>query len=205
MTRHWLEVEVGDVAEPGDRDGREIVRLGVPRWYALRCRPQRENAAERWLSERGVYAFHPVTSRVTQVKGTRREVTSCYLPGYVFARFPGEPVGHRVLGSPFISDALRTSSGQWGILGVSKLRRLHDMRRVDQAIRQRQGLEAKKLRAARQLKSGDRALFKAGVFAGFDCEIVAVDKWNGAKVRLELFGREALVSASPDDLVKLSG
>ena len=151
-----------------------------------------------------MFAFHPVTRRKVRVRGVLRQVCSRYLPGYVFARFPGDPLAYRVLGSPFLSDALRRADGQWGVLGVASLRALYGMRRVDEAAETARAKARKAARAARQLRPGGHALFTGGVFAGAPCQVVEVNSVTGAKVRLQLYGRETIVTASPDDLIGLS-
>lgn len=198
----YLGLKVGDVID-GEGDDRALFRPGAKRWYALLCRPQQEVQAERWLAARGVYAFHPVTRRKSKVRGVEREYDRRYLPGYVFARFGGDPICHRVTASPFLHGALSMASGEWGVLGAQRLRALHEMRvrdekrEADQAERSRRALQARRVRV------GSEAMFRAGPFVGHHCEVVEVTAKGGVKVRFKLFSHGALVEARGCDLVGL--
>ncbi|WP_353474799.1 transcription termination/antitermination NusG family protein [Salipiger sp. H15] len=203
MVSPYLSLRVGD-AVPIESSSAPIFEPGESAWYALLCRPQQERQAESWLAARDVYAFHPVTSRQTRVRGRVREYERRYLPGYIFARFNGVPLPHRVLTSPFLTGALCRSDGRWGVLGPKRLAALHEMRARD--LRQEDELRAakRKAAAARRVLVGDRAMFRAGPFEGFHCEVVEIDAVGGLKVRFELFGRENSVVTSPDSLVSLA-
>ncbi|GHF71083.1 hypothetical protein GCM10017056_47500 [Seohaeicola zhoushanensis] len=191
-----LEARYCGAADAGNR---AIFSVGPQRWYALRVPPQREDQAEAWLLRRGVYAFHPVLSRRSVQHGRVREYQRRYLPGYVFARFPGDPLEHLVAGTPFILGALCRSSGHWGILRPQGLRAIYAMRKIDAASE-----EARKAVRRRQLlHPGDRALFHTGPFAEFPCEVIEIKADGGAKVRLQLFGREILADASDGALTPL--
>lgn len=182
-----------------DPDDRAIFWPGVVRWYALRVPPQREDQAEAWLKRRGVYAFHPVLRRNVVRYGVTHEQARRYLPGYVFARFPGQPREHMVVASPFILGALCRSDGFWGILRPQGLRAIYAMRKIDQA---EEASRAERKRAG-LLRVGDQALFMAGPFADFPCEVIEVMAGGGAKVRLQLFGREVPFEAKDGTLVPL--
>ncbi|TFL16420.1 transcription termination/antitermination NusG family protein [Jannaschia formosa] len=188
------------------RDGGEVFNRGPifvpgrPGWFALRCLPQREDAVERWLDARGVYAFHPVKSRVARRMGRVRRVEQRYLPGLVFARFPGAPVGHRVLAFPLLSDALRVADGRWGELRGCDLRRLHGMRSRDAAQDARAEALARAAHA-RRLQVGMRAMFALGPVADMPCEVVEVDGLGGARVRFTLFGREIEKALDASDVM----
>ncbi len=194
-------VSIGDVVcFRGDRPA--IYAPGPARWYALRTRPQREDQAEAWLSLRGVYAFHPVRMRQVTRAGRVREYARRYLPGYVFARFPGEPLAHAVLTCPFVVGALARQGGDWGILDPHKLQAIHSMRRVDtQAMAAREAERARR-RARAALRPGDRVMFRAGVFAGHPSEVVDLCADGAIRVRLNLFGREVLLAADGADLMR---
>ncbi len=198
----YLDLKVGDVVDGGAND-RTLFLPGEKRWYALLCRPQQEVQAERWLAARGVYAFHPVTRRKSKVRGVERSYDRRYLPGYVFARFAGDPICHRVIASPFLHGALTMTNGEWGILGPKRLRALHEMRgrderrEADHAERMRRALQARRVRV------GTEAMFRAGPFVGHHCEVVEVMAHGGVKVRFKMFSHEAIVEAQGRDLVGL--
>lgn len=201
--RPYLGLRVGD-AVPTEGSSVAIFDRGESAWYALLCRPQQERHAESWLSARGVYAFHPVTTRRTRVRGKLRDYERRYLPGYVFARFDGVPIPHRVLTSPFLTGALCRSDGQWGVLGPRRLAALHEMRSRD--LRQEDERQEQKRRAAAagRVRAGDRAMFRAGPFEGMPCEVVEIDAAGGVKVRFDLFGRENSVTTTGEALVGLA-
>lgn len=196
----YRDLRIGDVV--GVRAGaRPIYGLGAPGWFALRVASQREDQAEAWLRQRGVYAFHPVLMRRTVIRGQVREYPRRYLPGYVFARFPSAPVVHRVMGCAFIAGALALQSGEWGRIDPADLRSIHAMRRVDEATEAARRALNKQRRQAVALRAGDAALFRCGPLAGMRCEVVTVDGPAGLTVRLSLFGAPRAISADADDLV----
>lgn len=155
---------------------------GDPRWHALIVIPQKEAAAEAVLARHGVYSFHPVTTRTTRVRGKRRTVQSRYLPGYVFARFPGPVIWHRLMASPLIADAVRHSSGWPAVLAPQDLERLHAMRAIDEA-------EAERERQAKVIRRGDRVRILSGAFEGEEVEVLALDG-GAVKVRMCIMGAE---------------
>lgn len=187
-----------------DVAGSLICHPGSARWYALRVAPQREDQAEAWLRMRGVYAFHPVLPRKVKRFGKVCEYQRRYLPGYVFARFPGEPVVHAVTASPFITGAITMADGRWGKLDPSGLRAIHAMRRVDEAAEAARRADRARQRRASAVRAGDSAMFRSGPFAAFCCEVVELRADGGARVRLNLFGREVVAQAAPRDLVRLA-
>ena len=182
-----LGLRPGDPAPPQIAGPAALFVPGPRRWVPT-CAPLREDAAEAWLSRRGVYAFHPVTTRQVPVRGRAREYVRRYVPGYVFACFEGEPIPHRVLGGPFLTVVLRASNGSWGILGPDRLRRLHRMRRRDEVAEQRRRQAGLRRQDRERLRHGDRALFRAGPFAEFTGEVVEVEADGGVKVRFDLLG-----------------
>lgn len=201
---HGSEIDglsIGDVV--GFRAERQGLFLpGPARWHALRVRPQREDQAEAWLSLRGVYAFHPVRMRRITRAGRIREYARRYLPGYVFARFPGDAMIHAVMTCPFITGALTRHGGDWGILEPRKLQAIYSMRKLDaQAMAAREAERARR-RARAALRPGDAVMFKGGVFAGFPSEVVELCADGGFRVRFYLFGRETMVEADGADLVR---
>ncbi|WP_323041133.1 transcription termination/antitermination protein NusG [Gemmobacter sp.] len=200
--RSFLSLSVGD-AVALDRTTGAIVTPGPSRWYALRVAPQREDQAEAWLRLRGVYAFHPVLMRRVRRHGVVREIQRRYLPGYVFARFKGEPRAHLVLTCPFITGALSRADGSWGVLEPQKLAAIHAMRKVDADGRIASQVRAAQRRADAMARPGEPALFTGGAFAGTRCEVVELAADGGATVRMSLFGGEVLVSAQAADLVGL--
>jgi transcription antitermination factor NusG len=167
-----------------------IYTPGPARWYALIVRPQAEGKAEAWLQVQGVHAFHPVTYRTVRVRGKAVTRTSRYLPGYVFARFPGEMIWHRVAANNHVADCIRMASGQPGILRPSDLTALYAMRDRDEEARQRE-------RHARAIRPGNTVRILSGIFEGAETEVVEI-RAGKAIVRLTLFGtpRDAEVDIS---------
>lgn len=193
---------IGDVVAPASIAG--LFVKGAPRWYALCVNAQKEVAAEQWLSRRGVYAFHPVREFATRRFGKDLRRTERYLPGYVFARFDGDPVYSAVLESPFIWSAVTRLDGEWGVLRPDDLRYLHAMRRLSPEVEEKRAKDASAAKAIRRaaLKAGDRALFRAGPFIGAECEVIELGATGAARVRLMMFGREVLIPADPAILEK---
>lgn len=197
----YRSLSVGDIVPDAAAGRAPIVTQGPARWIALTVLPQREDQAEAWLALRGVYAFHPVLMRRVTVRGHARDYARRYLPGYVFARFQGEPVRHLVMACDYITGALCDDRGGWGALASRELRALHAMRRVDAAAEARRSEAAERRRRAALVRAGDGALFRCGVFAGQTCEVVELRADGGAVVRLSLFGGEITAQARTEDMV----
>ena len=132
-----VALQVGDCLPALDPS--QIVAAGPSRWHALTVQPQREDQVESWLSRRGVYGFHPVLRHATRVRGKVREYDRRYVPGYVFARFPGVAVQHRVMLCPWVTGAICAEGGYWGILEPKKLQAIHAMRKIDAAQAEARG------------------------------------------------------------------
>jgi transcription antitermination factor NusG len=200
---NYLALAAGDrvVSEAGPDT---IFGPGPDRWYALTVRPQAEDLAETWLDRRGVYAFHPVLTRQATRFGRIKTHVRRYLPGYVFAKVPGDPVVHRFVAGPYITGALSRADGQWGILQPSQLRAIHAMRHRHEAAEARTLAEQQRRRRRTMIRAGDRILFQAGLFAGQSCDVVEIKGPGRAMVRLSLFGQEALIEADAGDMIKLA-
>lgn len=182
-----IRAEIGALAPP----------LPYPRWYALIARPQKEAAARAWLDRHGVVSFYPVTDARKMRRGKPVHYERKYLPGYLFAQFPGEPVWHVLLASPFVHDVIRLHNGTPGILHPDTLQRLHAMRQMDQEI------EVKR-RYRKMIRVGDRAKVRSGPFEGFEVETVEVDAASGkGKFAIMLFGGPSNAEMSLDQVEKL--
>ncbi|PTX38709.1 transcription antitermination factor NusG [Gemmobacter caeni] len=194
-------LRIGDVLPPRDVAG--IVLPGPSRWYALRVAPQREDEVEGWLRKRGVYAFHPVLKRQTRARGVVRTYHRRYLPGYVFARFCGDPVVHMVMSCPWVIGALCRADGHWGVLEPSRLQAIHAMRKRDERIERDLAADQLRRREASRMRAGDHAMFRVGPFAELPCEVVELVADGGVRLRFQLFGREVVVDGVAEDLVPL--
>lgn len=201
MNRPYLSIAPGDVLPPVARA--DLVNDGPARWHALRVAPQREDQAEDWLRRRGVYAFHPVLRRVVVRMGRRSEQQRRYLPGYVFARFPGVAVISRVMACPWITGAICLSGGEWGILDPKDLQAIHYMRATDRKARAAEAEAAELRRRRRMILPGQAAMFRSGPLAGQSCEVAEIDAQGGARVVLRLFGHQQMVQARTVDLVPI--
>lgn len=198
-----VAAEVEEVAEaaaslmPATAAGNALFDPGPPLWFALLVRAQREVAAERWLALRGVYGFHPVRGARVRRRGRVICRDSCYLPGYVFARFPGWPVVHRVTGGPFVTGAVSRANGEWGVLDPAELQAIHRMRAVDDAIEARRALR----RMPRPFTLGQPAQLRHGPLAGQAGEVVEMPTSGRLTLRLMLFSREMLVEVDAEDAI----
>lgn len=160
---------------------------GGPRWHALITHTQRDDEAEHWLHLRGVYAFHPIRRRATRLRGKVMEYKRRYIPGYVFARFPGAAIPHRVMSCPFISGVVTMQSGDWGILRPADLRKLYAMRDLDRA---QESERMAKRKRARGIKAGDRVRILSGLwYEGQETEVLDV-QGGMARVMVHMFGTQ---------------
>jgi transcription antitermination factor NusG len=158
-----------------------IYRPGRSRWHALLVFPQRERAAKAWLGKWGCDAFFPVRRKYRWRRNQRVPYEAAYLPGYLFANFPGEPRWHAILGDDrrLIRDVLRMSDGVTpGELHPDTLVRLEAMRSVEAQI--------ENVAAARKvLRKGDVARFNSGPMADMPHEVVVVSI-DGGKAKFEI-------------------
>jgi len=195
-------LSIGDRLPPAS--GRvALFEPGPAGWYALRVAPQREGWVEARLALFGVRAFHPVLTRTVVRKGIRKRQVSRYLPGYVFARFPGWPIIHEVLAVPHVLGALTVQSGDWAMIAPEDLQALYSMRDRDEAIEEVRKAEVARRRAARALYPGGAALFRSGPFGGSKCEVVEIEGTGKVRVRLRIFGVDTITQTHADDLVAL--
>lgn len=154
----------------------------TPHWHALMVKSQREVAARAWLDKRGVYAFFPVKRERRHVRNRWVERESRYLPGYLFARFPGEPKWHKVFDSPFVHNAIRSSNGYPGRIHPDSLRAIRAMASVDDEIEARWHLSTR-------VNRGDRVRVRGGAFAGYETEVLEIVAGK-ARLPLTLLGRQ---------------
>ena len=196
----WIKGEAVAAVVPQDR---VLWSPGPLGWYALRVAPQREAVVEGWLARFGVPSFHPCLMRQVRVRGALRQYRSAYLPGYVFARFPGEPLAHRVRAQGDIHGAICLQGGQWARIDTASMRGLLNMRDRAAAIDSDRAAEGARLRALKSVRAGDRALFRAGPLVGQQCEVVELTGPGAVTVRLRLFGADHHAQAQAGDLVPL--
>lgn len=183
-------MHVGDVIPlAGSVADRRLCLDGVQRWHALIVRPQREGATVAWLRQNGAYAFYPVRRRCRVTRGRSVTIQSRYLPGYVFARFSGPVIWHRVITGLFVSDAIRLDSGHPAVLHPGDLSALHAMRAVDEA---QEAVEQDRLAAARRICAfgrGDRVRIVGGPMEGLAVQVREL-RAGSALCRLRLFGSD---------------
>lgn len=158
------------------------------RWHALKVYPQRERAAKAWLLARGVYSFYPTRKIVRHVRGRALESERLYLPGYVFARFSGAPLWHRIISKPerriprMIHDVIRLHNGEPGMLHERSLQQLFAMRATEGELDAR-------FQHARRLRKSDRATIRSGIYEGQEIEIIEI-KAGKARFKIYMFGAE---------------
>lgn len=168
----------------------QTLPYGLPRlstgdgnhWYGLIAGPQKEIRAQNWLKQRGVYSFFPVREYKTKIRGKTYQRQKRYLPGYLFAEIPGEPIWHNVFDSPFIANAIRLRlTSEPARLSEASLSRILDMAGVEQQME-------REARQRRTLRRKDRARIRNGAFEGHVVEVLEIGSGT-AKVTLELLGK----------------
>ncbi len=158
-----------------------------PRWYALRCAPLREEAAARHLKDRGVPSFFPVKVKVVTIRGRKMERRQMFLPGYLFAAFPGAPLWHRVIDHDdpkrLIRGVLCLASGTPGELREDDLADL-------KALAARDDKAEAEAKARATVKVGDLVRLPDLIDPdGAPRVVVGLTAKGGVVVRLTLFGR----------------
>ena len=175
---------------------RQIIADGDPRWHCLFTRQQSESAAVKRLAALGIEAFYPVTERQVTNRGKTRVIQSRYLPGYVFARFPGDPVWHELWPAcTFITDVLRLRSGSPGIIRQADLTNIMAMRATD--------MEQDRARKARSLIRRGRVRLRAGPFEGQVVELHTLTSSRG-KFTIPLFGSAVEGEANLSDMEQVA-
>lgn len=158
-----------------------IYTPGPSRWHCLTVPPQGERRAKQWLDRRGVYSFYPVEERTRHRLGRQTTAERPYIPGYVFARFPGAPWWHLIMGDGHVYDVIRyTGAEEPAWLVEASLSSLMDMR-------SRAELLEEKRRRGMTIRKGDRVRIRDGVLAGNVVEIVELRATRGV-FRMGLLG-----------------
>lgn len=204
-----MTFHIGQVIPAGqDWDRRAIFEDGPARWHALCVPVMKEDQAEAWLKIRGVYAFHPIKRKQTKLRGKVIERKKRYLPGYVFARFPGRAIPNRVLECPFITDAIRLPNtevrpgilhpGEWAILSPHDLRGIHAMRAQEDA-------QHRARENARRIRRGDRVRVLGGLMGedGQEVEVLELKANGRVKFRIRMFGADVPAEATLDRVTKI--
>jgi transcription antitermination factor NusG len=197
MTRLSYDFRIGDVVP---HDPLAVARPGAPRWHALIVSPQREHLVVRLLDRLGVSAFYPVTERVSRRRGKRVVYTSRFLPGYVFARFPGPVCWHVLNRIDDVRDMVRVRDGRPAVLRPDDLDALYALRARDQAEIEDEARARAARRAALRARAGGRARIRSGAYAGKVVDVLEVD---GARSRivLPLFGAAVPGEIETDALI----
>jgi transcription antitermination factor NusG len=174
-----------------------ILTPGAPRWYCLIVYKEREAPTRLWLGEHGVDSFYPVTISKQRYRGRDIARVRRYLPGYVFARFNGDPIWWRIMGDERrnIRDVLRMHDGTPGRLHEDTLTQLQAMREVDEALEERK-------RAARTIRKGDRVRIKVGELVDWEVEIVGIKGPRGV-FHVKLFGSDHSAEVDLNNVEKL--
>ncbi len=169
-----------------------IVMAGSQTWFGLRGNPQCEGKAKAWLKRHvdRSYSFFPVTKARKKMPRTSIgwvDYERRYLPGYLFARFPGEPIWNRLFDQcPFIFDVIRYTErpDTPAIIDPRSLDALHAMRSLDEENKA-------KAAARRTVRRGDKVNFN---IAGKDYQVVEVMEIKGTlgKVKVNLLGRDEM-------------
>jgi transcriptional antiterminator RfaH len=145
-------------------------------WYALRSKPNKEEAVWRELHARGFEAFYP-RIRVKPVNPRARKVKP-YFPGYLFVQANLHSVGQAVFSWLPFAQGLVSFDGEPAAVPAELLGaiRLH----VDEMnASSSQGFETRR-GYADSLKEGDKVVISDGPFAGyqaiFNAHLAGVDR-----------------------------
>lgn len=168
-----------------------------PTWYGLRVLPRRERTAQAFLDSQGVRAFYPVTYRSQRRSGRVVAIERPYIPGYVFARFVGEPRWHVLLELPWICGWIAGPHGYPAPLAEDGIERLQAMRAVDAEQ------EAQRISRA-TLRRGDRVRLTGTPLAGQTGEVVRLNSTDGI-VEIPILGATRHVRADLGAMEKMHG
>lgn len=191
------DLSVGDAVSS---EAPALARPGAPRWHALIVSPQREKLVVGLLDRQGISAFFPVIERATRRRGRKVIYEARFLPGYVFARFPGPVIWHDLARIDAVRDMVRVRDGRPAVLRPEDLDALYAMRSraLAEIEDERRAREAR--RAALRARAGGRARIRSGAYAGQVVDVLSVE---GARSRivLPLFGSAVAGEIGTDDLI----
>jgi transcription antitermination factor NusG len=180
-----------------------IVAPAPPRWHALIVMPRKERVAKEWLAERGVpEAFFPVRVASYRAAGKERKVEHPHIPGYLFARFDGEPLWHAILMRPEravasgIREVIRMRDGQPGILTEPSLERLYAMAsRAEEITRAH--------RQARAIRARDRVRSVSQLLPAGEFEVVEI-VGQRCRIEVEIFGAKRAIDVDVTAVEKVA-
>lgn len=169
----------GVQAGTGPARSRQVARITMSKqWYALRCKPRKEDAVWRLLLARGEEGFYP-RLRVNPVNPRARKWVP-YFPGYMFIQTDVEEVGLSAYQWMPHTLGLVQFGGEPALVPENLI---HELRVRLQAIAAGGGeiLDA--------LQAGDRVRIEAGPFEGyeaiFDTRLAGTER---VRVLLKLIG-----------------
>ncbi len=149
-------------------------------WYALRSKPNREEALWREAGARGFHVYYP-TQRVHPVNPRARK-TRPYFPGYMFVRADIQATGMSAFGWMPYSNGIVSFGGQPASVPEGLVNAIH--RRVDE-------INAAGGELFDGLRRGEIVTIQGGPFAGsqaiFDARLSGTDR---VKVLLRLLSRQ---------------
>jgi transcription antitermination factor NusG len=157
-------------------------------WYALRCKPRKEEAVWRQVVNQGFETYYP-RMRVNPVNPRARKVKP-YFPGYLFVQADLDEVGVSVFKWMPHTLGLVSFGGEPALVPGNLI----------QAVRQRvDQINAAGGEVFDGLKPGDEVFIKDGPFTGYEAIFDArLPGSMRVRVLLELLGNRRLVSVTLD-------
>lgn len=133
------------------------------RWYALYTRARHEKRVEARLRQRQFEVFLPLIPRVSQWHDRRKVVHWPLFPGYVFARFNGNPPA-RALSAPGVATIVRCN----GVPAAIPDEEIENVRRFAAAVAETGSVPE----PTPFLERGQQVRIVRGPFAGVEGRVV---------------------------------
>ena len=167
-----------------------------PCWYIFQTPPRKEASATAWLDQRGVEAWHPVTTKIRRVPRSRIKSVpyeTPVAPRYLFARFTGRPQWH----------VLKTCRWITRVVGVEDrpMPVTDEVMGLMASVPERLEIIKRREIEKRIIRPGDKARIGKGPLEGWIVDVSEVHA-GIARFTVPLFGARSGV-ANLDDLHKI--
>lgn len=194
--------EIGQVVQMGQGRPGVLAEAGSARWYALVTRPQREDRALVWLGRQGVTCWYPTVQRYRRHGRRRVAVAQRLAPGYLFARFQGEPRWDVLFDGEPGGRYLRGVVGRGGFAVPIPDAAMAEVRGLPQRLLESEAEMLERARRAARIEPGCRVRVVAGALEGWVVEVSAVHA-GVARLVVPLLASEREVSCPVMDLARI--
>jgi transcriptional antiterminator RfaH len=162
-------------------------------WYLLYTKPRHEKKLYERLNEMNISSFLPMCKKLRQLQERRRYVNEPLFPSYLFI---------------YLNDlqnyynSVDTDGALYYVRVGKKIVQVNES--VIHNIRLLVNKATEIQVYTRHFSLGQRLVICEGPLTGLTCELIQVDKKNKLLVRMDMLGRNVLVSVPEENLLKIS-